>query len=134
MVPFFLRIDYTLYYRKEVLNMENKGLQKVKQWTKDNKEKLAFVGFVATTSVAVGSIVRMISKGEDVTDALDVVEESVEDIYEVRVFLGGLNDEKDAGAWIVNYVNEFKDSDGNIMEYTMDKIAEDILNGDFKEV
>ena len=114
--------------------MENKGLQKVKQWTKDNKEMLAFVGFVATTSVAVGSIVRMISKGEDVTDALDVVEEAVEDIHEVRVYLGGLNDDKDAGAWIVNMVDEFKDADGNIVEYSMDRIAEDILNGDFKEI
>ena len=114
--------------------MENKGLQKVKQWTKDNKEKLVFVGFVATTSVAVGSIVRMTSKGEDVTDALDVVEEAVEDVPEVKIFLGGLNDEKDAGAWLVNMVEEFKDADGNIVEYSMDKVAEDILNGDFKEI
>ena len=135
MVPFFLRwrIDYTLYYRKEVLNMK-KVLQKTKQWTKDNKEMLAFVGFVATTSVAIGSIVRMVSKGEDVSEELNVVEESVEDIYEVRVFLGGLDDNKDAGSWVVNYVNAFKDPDGNIIEYTMDKIAEDIINGDYKEV
>ena len=133
MVPFFLRIDYTLYYRKEVLNMK-KGLQKTKQWAKDNKEKLAFVGFVASTSVAALSIVRMISKGEDVTDKLEAVEESVEDIYDVRVCLGGLNDNKDAGSWVLNYVKEFKDSDGTIVEYTMDKIAEDIISGDYKEL
>ena len=111
-----------------------KGLQKTKQWAKDNKEKLAFVVFVASTSVAALSIVRMISKGEDVTDKLDVVEEAFEDMYEVRVFLGGLNDNKDAGSWVVNYVNEFKDSHGTIVEYTMDKIAEDIISGDYKEV
>ena len=127
----FSCMHYTLYYRKEVLNMENKGLQKVKQWTKDNKEKLAFV---AATTVAVGGIIHLISKGEDVTDKLDVVEEVVEDIPEVKIFLGGLNDEKDAGAWLVNMVEEFKDADGNIVEYSMDKVAEDILSGNYKEI
>lgn len=114
--------------------MENKGLQKVKQWTKDNKEKLVVGGFIASTTVAVVSIVRMISKGEDVTDALDVVEETVEDVSEVKTYLGGLNDEKDAGAWIINMVEQFKDSDGNVIEYSMDRIAEDIINGDYKEI
>lgn len=114
--------------------MENKGLQKTKQWVKDNKVQLAFIGFVASTTVAIGSIVHRASKGEDVTDALDAFEEAVEDVPEVKIFLGGLNDEKDAGAWLVNMVGEFKDADGNIVEYTMDRIAEDILNGDFKEI
>ena len=114
--------------------MENKGLQKVKQWVKDNKEELVVVGFIASTSVAVGSIVHMISKGEDVSDKLDVVEESVEDIYEVRAFLGGLNDNKDAGAWVVNVVDRLKDDDDNIVEYSMEKVAEDILSGNYKEI
>lgn len=135
MVPFFLRlrIDYTLYYRKEVLNMK-KGLQKTKQWVKDNKVQLAFIGFVASTTVAIGSIVHRASKGEDVTDALDIVEETVEDVPEVKIFLGGLNDTKDAGGWLVNMVEEFTDADGNVIQYSMDKIAEDILEGNYKEI
>lgn len=81
-------MNYTAYYRKEVLNMENKGLQKVKQWTKDNKEKLVVGGFIASTTVAVVSIVRMVSKGEDVADKLDAVEKAVEAGHEVKIYLG----------------------------------------------
>lgn len=111
-----------------------KGLQKTKQWVKDNKVQLAFIGFVASTTVAIGSIVHRASKGEDVTDALNAVEKAVENGHEVRIYLGGLNDEKDAGAWIINMVDEFRDADGNVIQYSMDKIAEDIINGDYKEI
>ena len=114
--------------------MKSKGLQKVKQWVKDNKEELVVVGFIASTSVAVGSIVHMISKGEDVSEELDVVEETVEDFNEVKGFLGGLNGNKDAGAWVVNVVDRLKDDDDNIIEYSMEKVAEDILAGNYKEI
>jgi len=133
MVPFFLRIDYTLYYRKEVLNMENKGLQKVKQWAEENKA-LAYIGFVAGTSAVAGSIIYMISKGEDVSEELEVVEGATENFNEVTAFLGGLNDDKDAGAWVINVVDRLKDDDDNIVEYSMEKVAEDIINGNYKEI
>lgn len=114
--------------------MENKGLQKTKQWVKDNKVQLAFIGFVASTTVAIGSIVHRASKGEDVTDALDVVEEATENFNEVTAFLGGLNGNKDAGAWVINVVDRLKDDDDNIVEYSMEKVAEDILAGNYKEI
>ena len=111
-----------------------KGLQKTKQWAKDNKEKLVVVGAIASTSVAVGSIIYGLSKGEDVSEELDVVEETVEGLYEVNGYLGGLNGDKDAGAWVVNVVNRLKDDDDNIVEYSMEKVAADILAGNYKEI
>ena len=133
MVPFFLRIDYTLYYRKEVLNMK-KVLQKTKEWAKDNKEMLAFVAFTTSAGVAIGSIVHRISKGEDVSEELEVVEEATENFNEVTAFLGGLNDDKDAGAWVINVVDRLKDDDDNIVEYSLEKVAEDIISGNYKEI
>lgn len=129
----FLCNIHTYYYRKEVLNMV-KGFKRVKQWAKDN-ETLAWIGFVAGTSVVVGGIVYSLSKGEDVSDKLDVVEETVEDFNnEVKIFLGGLNNGTDAGAWMVNVVDRLKDSEGNVIEYSMEKVAEDILSGNYKEI
>lgn len=111
------------------------GLQKTKKWIKDNKEKLVVVGTIAGVSVAVVSIIHGISKGEDVSDKLDVVGETVEDFNnEVKIFLGGLNDGTDAGAWMVNVVDRLKDPEGNIIEYSMEKVAEDILSGNYKEI
>ena len=111
-----------------------KGLQKAKQWAKDNKEKLVVGGVIASTTVAVGSIIYGLSKGEDVSDKLDVVEDTIEELPEVKIYLGGLNDEKDAGAWLINMVEEFKDADGNVIEYSMSNVAEDILAGNYKEI
>ena len=111
-----------------------KGLQKTKQWAKDNKEKLVVVGTIASASVAVGSIIYGLSKGEDVSVELDVVEETAEEFNEVKGFLGGLNGNKDAGAWVVNVVDRLKDDDDNIVEYSMEKVAEDILAGNYKEI
>lgn len=113
-----------------------KGLQKAKQWAKDNKEKLVVGGVIASTTVAVGSIIYGLSKGEvsDELDKLDVVEDAIEELPEVKIYLGGLNDEKNAGAWLVNMVEEFKDADGNVIQYSVDEIAKDILEGNYKEI
>ena len=113
--------------------MKNK-LQKVKQWAKHNKQELLVAGAIVGTTTAVGSMVYKLTKGEGALDEIvDVIEDSPE-ISEVKIFLGGLNEDKDAGYWLVNMVEEFKDADGNKIEYSMDRIAADILDGNYKEI